>query len=45
LLPSFCRAIDDDAKRFYLHFNFEVASVDSMHLMLLMKDLRSLLEA
>jgi GNAT superfamily N-acetyltransferase len=37
-------AIDDDAKRFYLHFNFEVAPVDPMHLMLLMKDLRALLK-
>jgi GNAT superfamily N-acetyltransferase len=36
-------AIDEDAKRFYLHFNFEVAPVDPMHLMLLMKDLRALL--
>jgi GNAT superfamily N-acetyltransferase len=38
-------AIDEDAKRFYLHFNFEVSPVDSMHLMLLMKDLRALIEA
>jgi GNAT superfamily N-acetyltransferase len=38
-------AIDEDAKRFYLHFNFEVSPVDSMHLMLLMKDLRALVEA
>src|SRR5713101_2409449 len=37
-------AIDEDAKRFYLHFNFEVSPVDSMHLMLLMKDLRALLK-
>jgi GNAT superfamily N-acetyltransferase len=37
-------AIDEDAKRFYLHFNFEVAPVDPMHLMLLMKDLRALLK-
>jgi GNAT superfamily N-acetyltransferase len=36
-------AIDEDAKRFYLHFNFEVAPVDPMHLMLLMKDLRALI--
>ena len=37
-------AIDEDAKRFYLYFNFEVAPVDPMHLMLLMKDLRALLK-
>ena len=37
-------AIDEDAKRFYLHFNFEVAPVDPMHLMLLMKDMRALLK-
>ena len=36
-------AIGEDAKRFYLHFNFEVSPVDSMHLMLLLKDLRALL--
>jgi GNAT superfamily N-acetyltransferase len=36
-------AIDEDAKRFYQHFNFEPAPVDPMHLMLLMKDLRALL--
>ena len=36
-------AIEEDAKRFYLHFNFEPAPVDPMHLMLLMKDLRALL--
>jgi GNAT superfamily N-acetyltransferase len=35
--------IDEDAKRFYQHFNFEVAPIDPMHLMLLMKDLRNLL--
>src|SRR5258708_32081969 len=37
-------AIDEDAKRFYLHFNFEHAPVDPMHLMLLMKDLRALIK-
>ena len=35
-------AIDDEAKRFYVHFNFESSPVDSMHLMLLMKDLGAL---
>jgi GNAT superfamily N-acetyltransferase len=37
-------AIDEDAKRFYLHFNFEPAPVDPMHLVLLMKDLRALIK-
>jgi len=37
-------AIDENAKRFYLHFNFEVSPVDSMHLMLLLKDLHALLK-
>ena len=37
-------AIDDEARRFYLHFNFEPSPVDPMHLMLLMKDLRALLQ-
>jgi hypothetical protein len=36
-------AIDEDPKRAYLHFNFGISPVDSMHLMLLMKDLRTLL--
>jgi GNAT superfamily N-acetyltransferase len=35
-------AIDEEARRFYLHFNFEPAPVDPMHLMLLIKDLRAL---
>ena len=38
-------AIDEDAKRFYQHFNFETSPVDSMHLMLLIKDLRALMTA
>lgn len=38
-------AIDEGARRFYLHFNFEPAPVDPMHLMLLMKDLRALVTA
>jgi GNAT superfamily N-acetyltransferase len=33
-------AIDEEARRFYLHFNFESSLVDPMHLMLLIKDLR-----
>jgi GNAT superfamily N-acetyltransferase len=37
-------AIDEDAKRFYLHFNFEPAPVDPMHLMLLIEDLRALIK-
>ncbi|MBI1790547.1 MAG: GNAT family N-acetyltransferase [Acidobacteria bacterium] len=37
-------AIDENAKRFYPHFNFEPSPVDPMHLMLLIKDLRALLK-
>lgn len=33
-------AIDQSAKNFYLHFNFEPSPVHEMQLMLLMKDLR-----
>jgi GNAT superfamily N-acetyltransferase len=36
-------AIDEEARQFYLHFNFEPAPVDPMHLMLLIKDLRALI--
>jgi GNAT superfamily N-acetyltransferase len=36
-------AIDEDARRFYLHFNFEPSPVDPLHLMLLIKDLRALI--
>jgi GNAT superfamily N-acetyltransferase len=36
-------AIDEAARRFYLHFNFEPSAVDPMHLMLLIKDLRALI--
>jgi len=36
-------AIDDEARRFYMHFNFEPSLVDPMHLMLLIKDLRAML--
>jgi GNAT superfamily N-acetyltransferase len=36
-------AIDDEARRFYLHFNFEPSPADPMHLMLLIKDLRVML--
>jgi GNAT superfamily N-acetyltransferase len=36
-------AIDEDARRFYQHFNFEPSPVDPMHLMLLIKDLRAML--
>jgi hypothetical protein len=42
--PCSSMRFDGDAKRFYLHFDFEVAPVDPMHLMLLMKDLRALLK-
>ena len=34
-------AIDADAKNFYNHFGFGECPVDSLHLMLLMKDLRA----
>lgn len=33
-------AIDDAARRFYLHFDFEESPVDPFQLMLLLKDLR-----
>jgi GNAT superfamily N-acetyltransferase len=33
-------AIDDGARRFYEHFNFDPSRVDPFHLMLLLKDLR-----
>ena len=33
-------AIDDAARRFYLHFNFEESPVDPYQLLLLLKDLR-----
>ena len=36
-------AIDEEARRFYLHFNFEPSLVGPMHLMLLIKDLRGML--
>ena len=36
-------AIDEEAKAFYKHFGFEECPADDLHLMLLMKDLRSLL--
>jgi GNAT superfamily N-acetyltransferase len=36
-------AIDDKAKKFYLHFGFEPSLIHEMQLMLLMKDLRKAL--
>ncbi len=36
-------AIDEEAKSFYRHFGFEKSPVNSMHLMLLMKDIRAAL--
>jgi len=36
-------AIDEDAKGFYRHFGFEACPANDLHLMLLMKDLRSML--
>jgi GNAT superfamily N-acetyltransferase len=38
-------AIDEQAKSFYRHFDFEPSPVHEMQLMLLMKDLRRALEA
>jgi GNAT superfamily N-acetyltransferase len=37
-------AIDDQARRFYEHFGFEVSPVHEMQLMLLMKDIRRAIE-
>lgn len=37
-------AIDEPAKRFYLHFDFEPSPIHELQLMLLMKDLREALE-
>jgi hypothetical protein len=34
-------AIDDDARRFYLHFGFVESPVDPFQLMMLMKDPRA----
>jgi GNAT superfamily N-acetyltransferase len=36
-------AIDESAKKFYLHFNFEPSPIHELQLMLLMKDLRKAL--
>jgi len=36
-------AIDEDAKDFYTHFDFEPCPLNDLHLMLLMKDLRALI--
>ncbi|MFZ0279995.1 MAG: GNAT family N-acetyltransferase [Candidatus Sulfotelmatobacter sp.] len=38
-------AIDDEAKEFYEHFGFEKCPANDLHLMLLMKDLRSYLKS
>lgn len=38
-------AIDEKARKFYLHFGFEASPVHEMHLMLLMKDLRKAVQA
>jgi GNAT superfamily N-acetyltransferase len=38
-------AIDKTARQFYMYFNFEPSPADSLHLMLLMKDLRALLSS
>jgi hypothetical protein len=36
-------AIDDEARRFYEHFQFDRSPVDPFQLMLLMKDIRKAL--
>jgi hypothetical protein len=38
------RAIDQQARKFYEHFDFEASPIHELHLMLLMKDLRKALE-
>jgi GNAT superfamily N-acetyltransferase len=38
-------AIDESARKFYLHFGFEPSPIHELQLMLLMKDLRKALEA
>lgn len=38
-------AIDEDAKKFYEHFGFQECPANDLHLMLLMKDLRSYLRS
>ena len=37
------RAIDDQARRFYEHFNFDSSPIDPFQLMLLLKDIRKAL--
>jgi hypothetical protein len=37
-------AIDDAARRFYEHFNFDASPIDPFQLMLLLKDLRKALK-
>jgi len=37
-------AIDDAARRFYGHFNFDASPIDPFQLMLLLKDLRKALQ-
>jgi hypothetical protein len=37
-------AIDDAARRFYEHFNFDASPIDPFQLMLLLKDLRKALQ-
>jgi GNAT superfamily N-acetyltransferase len=36
--PVLVHAIDEEAKRFYRHFDFEDSPVNDLHLMMLMKD-------
>ena len=44
LLAVLVHAIDDAARRFYLHFGFEESPVDPYQLMLLLKDLRKAIQ-
>lgn len=36
-------ALHDEARAFYVHFDFEISPTDPLHLMLLMKDARALI--
>jgi predicted N-acetyltransferase YhbS len=38
-------ALDERARRFYMHYGFEPSPTDSLHLMVLMKDLRKTIRA
>jgi len=42
--PVLVHAIDDAARKFYEHFNFDPSPIDPFQLMLLLKDLRKALK-